>query len=90
MVKANVIAKVKVDKTILEPFHSNKGLCQGDGLTCLLFNIIFQIEEAASNLKLHVSEAKSKHMVASSAAQTARRRNIVTNITSKSSKISAI
>lgn len=37
-----VLCKVKISNMLLEPFKSHRGLRQGDGLSCLLFNIALE------------------------------------------------
>ena len=38
----NVTCQVRVDGKLTEPFAATKGLRQGDGLACLLFNLALE------------------------------------------------
>ena len=42
MTMTNVTCQVKVDGKLSRPFATSKGLHQGDGLACLLFNLTLE------------------------------------------------
>ncbi|GFX55353.1 reverse transcriptase domain-containing protein [Trichonephila clavipes] len=38
----NVRCRIKIQKYLSEPFTTERGLCQGDSLVCLLFNLVLE------------------------------------------------